>query len=261
MQDSPYLKVALDAIEKAERIIMEYFSDDLRATLKPDQSPVTIADKEAEQSIVETIRSAFPDHGFLGEELGEDHSNAEYVWVIDPIDGTKNYLRTIPFFATQLALMHRGELILGVSNAPALHERLWAEKGKGAFCNGAAVHVSNVTTFKDAFLVFGGLGYFERTNSVPSLLKLASATRGHRGFGDFWGYHLVAQGKADIMVEAKIRIWDIAALTIIVREAGGMVTDMTGQPITVATTSALAANTALHPVTLEHFPQFTPLAS
>lgn len=257
MLNSPFLNIALKAADNAEQVILRYYSDDLRATLKADQSPVTVADKEAEQAIIETIRAQFPDHGFLGEEFGDDHSNAEYTWIIDPIDGTKNYLRKIPFFATQIALMHRGVLILGVSNASALHERLWAEKGKGAYCNGTVIHTSKMSTLQDAYLVFGGLSYFEQTNTLSPLLKLNNSTQGHRGFGDFWGYHLVAQGKADMMIEAKIKIWDIAALTIILREAGGIVTDMKGQPITIATNSIIAANSFLHPLALKEFTSLT----
>jgi len=251
--------VALEAAEKAERVILRYFKDDIRASLKPDQSPVTLADQESEQVIIETIKKHFPDHGFLGEETGQQNQTSEFCWIIDPIDGTKNYLRKIPTFATQIALMHKGELVVGVSNAPMLHERMWAETRSGAYCNGSPIIVSERRTLADAFLVTGGLRYFERTNSLPMLLRLMNQTQSYRGYGDFWGYHLLAQGKADIMVEANTRIWDIAALAVIVREAGGIVTDATGQALSLQSNSAIAANPQLHPQVVKIFQGFKPL--
>lgn len=145
MEMSDYLKVAIEAAKAAEPTILNYFSKETSIDLKEDQSPVTVADKESEQIIRGVISNAFPDHGFLGEEGNNTNSDTEYLWIIDPIDGTRNYIREIPLFATEIALMKNGELILGVSNAPALKELMYAEKGFGAYLNDELVKVSEVS--------------------------------------------------------------------------------------------------------------------
>jgi histidinol-phosphatase len=195
MTHSPYFQVALTAVQAAEKIILENFDTKIQPELKPDQSPVTMADKMAEQVIRQQILAVFPDHNILGEEGGESRTNSPYLWIIDPIDGTKNYLRKIPLFSTQLALMKNEELILGISNAPAINELMYAEKGTGAFLNHQPVVVSNLNQLNEAYLSYGGLGYFERKNQLKSLLKLESQTRGHRGYGEFWSYHLLLRVK------------------------------------------------------------------
>jgi histidinol-phosphatase len=250
---SPFLPVALKAVKAAEEVITKYYSEDLRATLKPDQSPVTIADQEAEQIIRKCIAENFPDHRILGEEGGQNTLNSPYLWVIDPIDGTKNYLRKVPLFATQLALMKDGEVILGVSNAPVLGELMYAEKGQGAYLNDQRVHVSNLANINDAYLSFGGISYFQKQEVLDQLLTIVTATHAHRGIGDFWSYHLLAQGKIDIMLEAKTKLWDIAALSLIVEEAGGKVTDLTGANVNESTTSIIATNGQLHPAVASYF--------
>lgn len=253
MNKSKFLLVAIEAVKKAEEIIMKYYSDDLTWQKKSDLSPVTIADTEAEKVIIETIKNSFPDHAFIGEESGNDNINSKYQWIIDPIDGTKNYTRKIPLFATQIALLEDGEIILGVSNAPAMNEMIFAEKGKGAFRQEKSIHVSNIQDLSDSYFCFGGIKYFKKHNYLDSLLKLTENTSGHRGIGDFWCYHLLAQGKIDIMVEAETKIWDFAALKIIVEEAGGKITDIQGNRITKDTTSIIATNKNLHDSVLEIF--------
>lgn len=255
---SEFLTVAIDAARKAEEVIMRYYSDDIRATLKEDQSPVTVADTEAERVIVEILRTAFPRHGFLGEESGSSDRAAEYVWIIDPVDGTKNYVRKIPIFGTQIALMKNGELILGVSNAPALKEFAYAERGSGAYLNDAKLRVSPVTDLRRAYASFGNLQYFEEQRLVPQLLALVKTVNGRRGFGDFWAFHLLAQGKIDIVVEAHVKIWDIAAAKVIVEEAGGAVTDIVGGPIEKDTTTVIATNGALHEDVVRFFAKQVP---
>ncbi|MBP9700397.1 inositol-phosphate phosphatase [Candidatus Woesebacteria bacterium] len=246
MSQSQYLQVALQAIKEAEEVITKYYSDEIRVTLKADRTPVTIADQEAEKIIRTRIHDAFPDHRILGEERGSDDTQSPFLWIIDPIDGTKNYMRKVPLFSSLLALMKDGEVILGVSNAPALGELAYAEKGQGTFVNGQKVHVSTIANIADAYLCFGSIGSFEKTHQLPSLLKIENATLAHRGIGDFWCYHLLAQGKVDIMVEAQTKLWDIAAVSILVQEAGGHVTDMNGNPVNESTTSIIATNKLLH---------------
>jgi histidinol-phosphatase len=232
---SPYLQAGLTAVNAAQTVILRYLDQDMRTELKDDMTPVTIADKEAEAIIRSTIASQFPEHTFYGEE-GEKVSlenHRGFTWIIDPIDGTKSYVRKNPLFATQLALMHDGELIIGISNAPLLHELMYAEKGRGCFLNDEPVHVSGVDSIGEAYLSHGSLKYFTKLNKMDQLLKLANASRQTRGIGDFWAYHLVAQGK-------------IEAVSLLVNEAGGRLTQLDGKPIGPQTTTALATNGLLH---------------
>ena len=252
---SDYLQTALKAVKEAEILILKYLDQGVRAQLKEDSSPVTIADQGAETTIKRVISDKFPDHTFFGEE-GEKvnlENHKGFTWIIDPIDGTKSYLRKNPLFGTQLALMHDSELILGISNAPLMGELIYAEKGSGCFLNGEQVHVSDVLSTRDAYLTFGSLKYFTSTNRINALLKLSEDVRWARGIGDLWSYHLLVQGKLDIMLEAQTKLWDIAALTVIVREAGGSITQLNGKPIDHTATSALATNGQLHDDIVERF--------
>lgn len=252
---SNYLETALEAVKQAKAVILKYLDQNVRAELKADDSPVTIADQEAEAIIKQVIRQQFPDHTFFGEE-GEKvdlQNHKGFTWIIDPIDGTKSYLRKNPLFATQLALMHDAELILGVSNAPLLGESLYAEKGQGCYLNGERVQVSDVNATKDAYLSFGSLKYFVQTKTITPLLNLAEDARWARGIGDFWSYHLLAQGKLDVMIESQTKLWDIAALTVIVREAGGTISQLNGAPIDHTATTAVATNGLVHDDILRRF--------
>jgi histidinol-phosphatase len=246
MEESPFLKTALKAVKKAEGIVLKYYSKELRTRLKEDKSPVTEADTNAERVIVETIKESFPDHDILAEESGQENRKSEYLWVIDPIDGTKNYTRRIPLFATQIALMKGNDLILGVSNAPAINELMYAEKGKGAYLNQKRVNVSSISDLSKSYMIYGDVKYFEKHGKLSQLLSLIEQTQGHRGIGDFWSYHLLAQGKVDTMVEAETKIWDIAAVKVIVEEAGGKVTNMIGESVNRGSNSIIATNGLLH---------------
>ena len=251
---SQFLTVALEAAKNAEEIITAYYtSDAMKVELKADKTPVTLADTGAEKVIRETIKQAFPDHGFIGEEYGIEEGESPYLWIIDPIDATKNYIRKIPIFGTQIALMKGEELILGVSNAPLLNELLYAEAGSGAFLNGEPITVSSVTHPKDAMVCHGGLKWFVEKGTFPGIYNLITDAARTRGFGDFYMYHLVASGRVDAVVEAAISIWDIAAISVIVREAGGKVTDIRGQDITKDTESMVATNGILHDTVLDYF--------
>jgi len=244
---SKYLDVAIKAVKRAEEIILECYEKETAVDLKADLTPVTIADTEAQRIIIDEIKKNFPDHGFLGEEkTDKSQSASEYTWIIDPIDGTKNYIRRIPLFATQLALMHDNEIVVGVSNAPALNELLYAEKGGGCFFNKVRTKVSKINKIDEAFMTFGAIHYFEDISKLKQLVTLSRKTRGHKGFGDCWSYHLLSEGKVDIVTEGKIKIWDIAAASIIIEEAGGKMTDIYGNKIGVDTTTAVGTNGYLH---------------
>jgi histidinol-phosphatase len=249
------MEAALAAVKTAEEIILKYFNSGVQTELKDDLSPVTVADRQAEEAIKQVISSTFPGNSFYGEE-GEktDLSNHRgFTWIIDPIDGTKSYIRGTPLFATELALMHDGELVLGVSNAPMLTELMYAERGKGCYLNGKRVKVSEVDKVEDSYLSFGNLNYFAKHGNAAALLKLAQDVRWSRGIGDLWSYHLLAQGKLDIVIEAQTKLWDIAALTVIVEEAGGRFTQLDGNLVGAKAKSALASNGWIHDEVLGYF--------
>ena len=254
---SEYLEVALQAVAVAEQVIRKYLDEGVQAELKADLSPVTIADREAEEAIKRTILAKFPDHTFYGEE-GEkiDLTNHHgYTWIIDPIDGTKCYVRKSPLFATQLALLHDGEFILGISNAPLLHELVYAEKGYGCFLNEERISVTSTNMIEDCYLSFGSLKYFTKHGNIEALLSMAEKARWSRGIGDFWSYHLLAQGMLDVMIEADTKLWDIAAMKVIIEEAGGRVSQLDGEPVNHGTTTFLATNGQLHDEVVQLFAQ------
>ena len=166
---SKLLKVAIRAAKKAEKIILKHYQKKIEVGIKKDFSPVSIADVEAEKIIIATIQKKFPSHKFLAEESAKNIKKAKYLWIIDPIDGTKNYLRGIPLFATQIALMKDGELILGVSNAPALKELMYAEKGSGAYYNNSKTQTSSILKLNQSYILFGGIEYFKKKNLLNIL--------------------------------------------------------------------------------------------
>ncbi len=243
MSQSKFLSVALDAARAAEKVIKHYYKTGVEVTMKADYSPVTEADIETEKTIKDIILGAFPSHGFYGEETGKTNPDAEYNWLIDPIDGTKSFVRRYPFFSTQIALMKGNEIILGVSNGLMFGELAWAEKGQGAFLNGDAITVSDIKTFKDASLSAGNIASMAADERLWTAYgQLATQVHRTRGYGDFYHYHLLASGKIDIIVESDVNILDVAALSIIVKEAGGCFTDMQGSDLGLDTRSVIATN-------------------
>ncbi|QQG43913.1 MAG: inositol-phosphate phosphatase [Candidatus Roizmanbacteria bacterium] len=253
MENDEFLKVALNAAKKAEEIILHYYQKGTQVGYKTDSTPVTLADTESEKVIIETIRKVFPDHGFLGEETGVSNKESEYVWIIDPIDGTKNYIRKLPFFGTQIALVKNNEFIVGVSNAPALRELMYAQKGKGAYLNKRKVNVSSISNIENAYLSYGNIKYFNERGNLSQLTKLASKVKACRCYGEFWPFHFLASGKIDVVVEAYTKICDVAAVACIIHEAGGKVTDIEGKPFTIESQSIIATNGLLHQEVLSYF--------
>ena len=241
-QPSRELNVALEAARAAEAIIRRTYRSGLEVQLKADRSPVTEADVACERTIKGVISSAFPDHGFYGEELGREAMDAEQVWLIDPIDGTKSFVRGYPFFSTQIALMRRGELVLGVSNAPMFGELAYAEKGCGAWLNETAIRVSEVASLDQATLSVGNVATLAASPRWERLGRLIGKVNRIRGYGDFYHYHLLASGRLDVVLESDVNILDIAALSVIVREAGGDITDLEGAPVGLDTRSVFATN-------------------
>jgi histidinol-phosphatase len=240
------LQAALDAAQAAAEVIRALYQKNLAVRTKEDQSPVTEADVRAEEAIRAVLSERFPSYGFHGEETGRHSADAESVWLVDPIDGTKSFVRDCPFFSTQIALMRAGQLVLGVSSAPAYGELAWAERGAGAFLNDQRIHVSAISDLSAAIVSTGNLKTMTRSAQWNRLGSLIGRISRIRGYGDFVHYHLLARGSLDVVIESDVNILDIAALTVIVREAGGTFTDLAGKDVTLDTTTVLASNGRLH---------------
>jgi histidinol-phosphatase len=240
------LQAALEAAQAAAQVIRAFYGTNPTVRTKPDSSPVTEADVRAEEAIRAVLERAFPAYGFYGEESGQRGNQAHNSWLVDPIDGTRSFVRDTPFFSTQIALVREGELVLGVSSAPVYGELAWAEKGGGAFLNGRPIRVSGIAELGQAFVSTGNV---KSLTSAPKWLRLGELIRrvGRiRGYGDFVHYHLLARGALDVVIESDVSILDIAALVVVVREAGGVFTDLEGKPVGLGTGSVLAANALLH---------------
>ena len=246
MEYSAYLTAALEAARAAADVIRHYYRGQLEVSLKADNSPVTRADVEAEQVIRKTLSLRFPDHGFYGEETGRDEGESPFLWLVDPIDGTKSFVRRYPFFSTQIALMEAGRIILGVSSAPAFDEMAWAEAGRGAWLDGEPIRVSGIDRLDQAAVSAGNLRTLASGERWAGWGEVVARVDRIRGYGDFYHYHLLASGRIDAVVESDVNILDIAALSLIVEEAGGRFTDLEGGAVGLETTSVLASNGPLH---------------
>lgn len=246
-----FLEKALEAATAASVPIMARFHGSFEVEIKADQTPVTVADREAEQEIRQVLSSAFPDHGICGEEYGADQEGADYLWLVDPIDGTKSFVRGTGMFSTQIALMHQDEIILGVSNAPAMNELCWAVRGEGAWLDGERLQASAVGDIEEASISTGNLVGLAGSPLWPRLGEVVRRAHRFRGYGDYWHYHRLAAGQLDAVIESDVNILDIAALSLIVSEAGACFTDLAGAPVDLQTTSVLAAPAGLHAGLLE----------
>ena len=250
-----WLDVAQAACDEVDAIAGRHFRRDLRIDTKPDRTFVTEADTAIERRIRERLRHAFPGHGLVGEEYGTDDGDAPVRWYIDPIDGTHNFMRGVPLFGTLLAVERDGELQAAVMSAPALGERWWAHRGGGAWARtrGEAprqIRVSDVIRLGDAQILYGSARDIVASGRAPGFDGLLREVWRERGFGDFWGYALVAEGAAEGMVEVELFTWDAAAPALIVEEAGGRWTDLDGVR-RIDTRTFLVSNGVLHDELLE----------
>jgi histidinol-phosphatase len=246
-----FLSAARAAAAAAATEILRYYRGEFEVELKADLSPVTIADRRAEEIIKGMLLAEFPDHGFYGEESGRDQADAEFLWLVDPIDGTKSFVGGYAMFSTQIALLRRGELVLGVSSAPAAGEIAWAVRGRGAWLDGAAVRVSGCSSLAEAAVSTGNLKSLATSPRWASLGRIAAQANRIRGYGDYYHYHRLAAGQIDAVIESDVNILDIAALAVIVGEAGGVFTDLEGRKPGLETTSVLASTPVLHGVLLD----------
>lgn len=260
------LEIALQLADTADALSLPRFgASDLRVDAKPDMTPVSDADTAVERALRSILASARPTDAVCGEEYGAGDLSAARCWVIDPIDGTKNYVRGVPLWATLIALFDASQgpaPVLGVVSAPAMCRRWWAGVGEGAWMAfggpgagslGAVArrcHVSAVSTVSDASLAYSELGEWRAAGGLAGFMSLYERCWRTRGYGDFYSYMLLAEGAVDLAAEPELSLWDLAALAPIVTEAGGAFTDLAGAPVSRTTRCAAASNGLLHPVLL-----------
>jgi len=239
------LRLALQLADAADAITTHAFrSSDLRVETKPDLTPVTEADRGVERVLRERIADERPGDAVLGEEFGASGDSSR-CWYLDPIDGTKNFVRGIPVFATLIALQVDAQVVAGVCSAPALRMRWWASRGAGAFADGRPLHVSGVARLADAQLSYDSVSGFEEQGLGERFLALTRRCWRTRGFGDFWSHMLVAEGAVDVAIEPVVSPWDLAPLQVIVEEAGGRFTDLAGMA-RIDGGSVVSSNGLLH---------------
>lgn len=243
-------ELALTAARQAGQLARRYYNaTTLAVEHKADRTPVTVADREAEALLRHVLADAFPDDGFLGEEYGDQPGSSGYRWIIDPIDGTKSFLRHIPLWATLIGLEYRGEMIAGVVYMPEMDRLYHALRGEGAYLHQQRLRVSTVPNLQQALLCYSSLRWFLEAGRESVFLELVRCTERQRGYGDFYGFVLVAEGAADLMVDHGLSPWDVAALLPIVVEAGGRLTDWEGR-LTIHSPAVVASNGLLHEAAL-----------
>jgi histidinol-phosphatase len=219
---------AIPIAKKAGQLALSYFDKPLEVITKLDLSPVTIADKNTERLLRELILAEFPGDGFLGEEEGDTPNTTGFRWILDPIDGTRNFVRGVPSWGVLVGLEYKGELIAGVVDAPVFNHTYHALRGHGAYRNDDKIHVSAIGDLSKSFVFYSSLQWFAKAGREQGFLELVRRTDRQRGFGDWYGFMLMAQGSGEVMVEHGVHAWDIAALKPIVEEAGGRFTDWDG---------------------------------
>ncbi len=247
-------RFALNVLDETDAVALRHLAGGLTITEKRDTTLVTQVDTEIEILLRERISAAFPNHGLIGEEYDDHAGDGETRWIIDPIDGTHNLVRGIPVWATLIAVERAGELLAAAVSAPALQRRWHASLGAGAtvrdLLGERRIRVSQLDQLDDAQVVWSGLGPMEAAGFGPAVHKIAAEAWRDRGFGDFWGYMLVAEGAAEAMLEIGPTLWDLAAPALIVKEAGGRMSDFVGAD-SYAGPQALASNGLVHDALVE----------
>ena len=242
-------ELAVQAARQAGQLALRYYDGEFVVEHKADLSPVTVADREAEQLLRKVLLGAFPTDGFLGEEFGDTPGSSGFRWIIDPIDGTRSFVRGIPLWATLVGLEYREEPIAGVAEVPALGHTYRALRGDGAYRNERRIHVSDIGELSQALVFYSSLSWFIKAGRREAFLELVRRTDRTRGYGDFYGFVLVAQGSGELMVEHGVHAWDVAAIQPIVEEAGGRFSNWSGQA-TIHSPDVLISNGKLHDAAL-----------
>ncbi len=246
------LALALALADVADSITLSRFrAEDLMVETKPDLTPVTEADRAVEQAIRERLAAVRPADAVVGEEYGGSPEAAAGArcWFIDPIDGTKSYVRGMPTWSTLIALAERGEISVGVVSAPAIPRRWWARRGDGAFADGQPMRVSRVTQLADSVLTWSGIEDWDEIGRPDAIIELARQCYRSRGIGDAWQYMFVAEGVSEIALDPQVSVWDLAPLKLIVEEAGGRFTDFAGEA-RIDGGDAIATNGLVHEAAL-----------
>jgi histidinol-phosphatase len=238
-------EAAVEITSRAAQTALRYFEAAVAVEWKHDQSPVTIADRETEQLLRTSLKKHFPGDGFLGEEYGDTPGESGFRWIIDPIDGTRSFVRGIPLWATLVGLEYRGEMIAGMVEAPALGQSWRALRGDGAFRNHKPIRVSDEGTVARSLIFYSGLNWFVRAGKEKVFLELVRRTDRQRGFGDFYGFVLLAQGSGEAMIDIGVHSWDVAAVKPLIEEAGGRMTAWDGTE-TIHRSDVFATNGKLH---------------
>jgi histidinol-phosphatase len=236
---------ALSFMKPAKTEVLKWYRGNFSIDLKPDQSPVTIADRKAEEILRKKISKNFPAHGIIGEEFGNYKPNAEWVWTIDPIDGTRSFIRGLPLFASMIALLHKGEPVLGIIELPALGETAWAAKGKGAFVNGIPIKVSTQPRLKGAFVAVADRYCFQSEKCTFLYNRLNQEAGIVRTYPDAFGHLMAIRGVVDVMVDPLAKIWDYAPCKVLVKEAGGSFSNFYGNKGSIKEGNALVGNSKL----------------
>jgi myo-inositol-1(or 4)-monophosphatase len=246
-----YLDFAMETAWQAGRLTLGYFQTDLRPEIKADFSPVTLADRQAEELIRSRIEERFPGHAIVGEEYGPaETEGANHRWFIDPIDGTRSFVRGVPLYAVLIGLEIEGEIKVGVANFPATGEMLAAADGQGCWWNGRPARVSNISRLQDGLLVHSDAASFATYGRDAAWERLKAASGFRAGWADAYGYLLVATGRAELMLDPIMNEWDCAPFVVILREAGGYFGDWQGKP-TIYGGEALGTTAELLPQALK----------
>jgi histidinol-phosphatase len=238
-------ELAVQTAAQAGSVALRYFDAGVPVELKADRSPVTAADREAEMLLRTTLLGAFPADAFLGEEFGDQPGTSGFRWIIDPVDGTRNFVRSIPIWATLVGLEHKGQPVAGVVFAPALGHTWRALRGDGAYRNDRPIRVSRIGTLSEATIFYTSLSWFARAGREQDFIQVVHHTQTQRGLGDFYGHVLVAQGSGELMIEHGVKVWDVAAIQPIVEEAGGRFSNWDGA-VSIHRPDVIVSNGKVH---------------
>jgi myo-inositol-1(or 4)-monophosphatase len=236
---------ALSFMKPAKVEILKWYRGEYQVDLKSDASPVTIADRNAEEILRKKISKYFPKHGIIGEEFGNHNADAEWVWTIDPVDGTRSFIQGLPLFASLMSLLHKGKPVLGIIELPALNETAWAVKGKGAFLNGKPLKVSRQKNLQGAFIAVADRYCFRQQKQTSLFNKLNKEAGIVRTYPDAFGHLMAIRGSVAVMVDPLAKIWDYAPCKILAQEAGGTFENFSGNGASIEEGTAIVGNASI----------------